>query len=226
MKKGVIVRGIKTSKNSGKFVDLTGQKLGRLTVLSQGERNKSGRGTWLCQCECGKQKAIEVSRLRSGVTRSCGCLKLENSKIQIHKICHRAGKNHACWRGFGEIPHTYFYIVKSKAKERGIIFDLSIEDMSMQFDLQKKQCALTGEQLTFNGSKWKDKTSWTASLDRIDSSKGYTKDNIQWLHKDINLMKLDHSTDDFLKWCHKVINFTGSCCNSSEIVSETIREGA
>ena len=31
----------------------------------------------------------------------------------------------------------------------------------------------------------------TASLDRIDSSKGYTEDNIQWVHKDVNQMKMD-----------------------------------
>lgn len=44
----------------------------------------------------------------------------------------------------------------------------------------------------------------TASLDRIDSSSGYGLENIQWLHKDINIMKNVHSQDYFLSLCKKV----------------------
>ena len=46
----------------------------------------------------------------------------------------------------------------------------------------------------------------TASLDRIDSSKGYTKSNIQWVHKDINKMKSDFSMLRFLELCYAVLN--------------------
>ena len=49
----------------------------------------------------------------------------------------------------------------------------------------------------------------TASLDRIDSSKGYTIDNIQWLHKDINKMKWDFSQEKFLELCKKIVNNLG-----------------
>ena len=44
----------------------------------------------------------------------------------------------------------------------------------------------------------------TASLDRIDSTKGYSKDNIQWVHKDINCMKMDFSQQYFIDLCVKV----------------------
>ena len=49
-----------------------------------------------------------------------------------------------------------------------------------------------------------DKSKTTASLDRIDSSKGYTTDNIQWVHKDINIMKNDYGNDYFIEICKKV----------------------
>ena len=46
--------------------------------------------------------------------------------------------------------------------------------------------------------------SMTASLDRIDSCKGYTIDNVQWVHKWINVMKSDHSQDEFIALCRAV----------------------
>ena len=47
----------------------------------------------------------------------------------------------------------------------------------------------------------------TASLDRIDSSKGYTEDNIQWVHKDINWMKNSFKEDVFLKYVDLIYNY-------------------
>jgi hypothetical protein len=44
----------------------------------------------------------------------------------------------------------------------------------------------------------------TSSLDRKDSSIGYTKDNIRWVLKDINMMKQQFSEDRFLELCHQV----------------------
>ncbi len=53
--------------------DLTGQKFGRLTVISRADNNQKGRTRWLCQCDCGKQKTVLASNLIRGNTKSCGC---------------------------------------------------------------------------------------------------------------------------------------------------------
>ena len=45
----------------------------------------------------------------------------------------------------------------------------------------------------------------TASLDRIDSSKGYIEGNVQWVHKRVNLMKGNMSTENFIEWCNLVV---------------------
>lgn len=47
----------------------------------------------------------------------------------------------------------------------------------------------------------------TASLDRIDSSKGYIEGNVQWVHKRINKMKLDDSDTEFIEWCRLIADF-------------------
>lgn len=61
----------------GKFVDLTGQKFGRLTVIERAEDYVSPKGVhrskWLCECECGTIKVIDSSGLKNGKILSCGC---------------------------------------------------------------------------------------------------------------------------------------------------------
>lgn len=66
----------------GKYVDLTGKKFNRLTVLSREENKKENSGSksrWLCQCECGKTTIVTGTRLRTGKTKSCGCFQRETT---------------------------------------------------------------------------------------------------------------------------------------------------
>lgn len=57
------------------FRNLTGQRFGRLTVLEKAP-SVGRNGRWLCSCECGQETIAETTRLKSGKTRSCGCLKI------------------------------------------------------------------------------------------------------------------------------------------------------
>lgn len=59
----------------GKLIDMTGQRWGKLTVQCRVEsRNGETRAFWLCGCDCGQQTVVSGKYLRTGVTRSCGCL--------------------------------------------------------------------------------------------------------------------------------------------------------
>jgi hypothetical protein len=58
-------------------IEITGQRFGRLVVLSFAGRNKSGQLFWNCKCDCGVMKIIRGSYLRTEHTRSCGCLHRE-----------------------------------------------------------------------------------------------------------------------------------------------------
>jgi hypothetical protein len=62
-----------------KLIDLTDQRFGRLVVLKKSASNASNSsGTrWLCQCACGKTTVVSSKHLRTGQTRSCGCLASE-----------------------------------------------------------------------------------------------------------------------------------------------------
>lgn len=63
-----------------KMIDLTGQRFGRLTVQRIAERDAAGRATWLCYCDCGDTATVAAYSLRSGRTKSCGCLRRENMR--------------------------------------------------------------------------------------------------------------------------------------------------
>lgn len=53
---------------------VAGTKYGRLTVIEQTGRDKNHKKLYLCRCECGEEKVFIGSRLKSGHTKSCGCL--------------------------------------------------------------------------------------------------------------------------------------------------------
>lgn len=73
---------------------------------------------------------------------------------------------------------------------------------------QDRKCALSGVPLSFEGktmeNRYASTSKKTASLDRIDSTKGYIKGNVQWVHKIVNLMKQTTNQDEFIEWCRKV----------------------
>ena len=84
----------------GKFVDLTGMKFGRLTVIERAEDYISPNGhhnvRWLCECSCKKHSRILVTggNLRNGTTKSCSCLRdekliernIERSKTNDYEV--------------------------------------------------------------------------------------------------------------------------------------------
>jgi hypothetical protein len=66
--------------------DMTGHSFGRLTVTGATQtRTGSGEVVWRCQCECGGIKNVAGSALRTGKTRSCGCLAKERITILNRK---------------------------------------------------------------------------------------------------------------------------------------------
>jgi hypothetical protein len=80
------------------------------------------------------------------------------------------------------------------------VWELKPEDIITMWDSQNHVCALSGTPIG-----WSDKgLTSTVSIDRIDSSEGYLKDNIQLLHKDVNMMKQAFSQEYFISVCKAV----------------------
>lgn len=181
-----------------------GNKYGRLTVIRYTRNDNSEKPMWECKCECGNRTEVRGSDLEMGKIKSCGCLHAESS-IENLKIAHKLYPKSYGFKGIGDMPSSYFSQIKYAAKGKKREYSVSKEYLWDLFLKQNRKCALTGLDIYF-GFFGKKVKRGTASLDRIDSSKGYIEGNVQWLHKDINNMKQDYSVDEFLNYCKLVTN--------------------
>lgn len=64
-----------------KAIDLTGQRFGRLVALEPTEERSDKKIVWCCLCDCGNEAFVISSHLRSGHSKSCGCLKKDSSTV-------------------------------------------------------------------------------------------------------------------------------------------------
>lgn len=170
-----------------------GDRIGSLTIIRANLRHDwpGQKGTAACEvrCDCGTVKLLKPGDLGSGRVRSCGCAK------------RASGSNCKSWRGHGEIALNLFKQYKRNAAIRGHSFEVTIEYIWDLFVQQNRRCALTGVDLSLSTYRL-DET--TASLDRIDSGIGYLPGNVQWVHKNVNLMKQGLKQSAFIAWCKLV----------------------
>lgn len=74
-------------------VNLSGKRFGRLIAISIHKVDAHGNSSWLCKCDCGVETIVRMPNLRSGNTRSCGCLSREMPRphlvgVRTHGLCH------------------------------------------------------------------------------------------------------------------------------------------
>jgi hypothetical protein len=173
-------------------IDLVGLKINKFTVIKKlGSRGIAGRQEthWLCVCDCGNLRELSTKILISKKNKSCGCWKRQKEYREKHH----------CWTGYEGIHGKRWQIIKTGAIKRGHKFNLSIQDAWKLYEKQNRKCAISGVDIYF-AETVSTFSAATASLDRIDSTLGYTLDNVQWVHKEINLMKQGMSMKQFLEW--------------------------
>ena len=76
----------------GKALDLTNQRFGRLIAIQPTKERRNNSIIWKCQCDCGKICYTSASNLRTGGTKSCGCLKQEKDKQPKWNVINLIGK--------------------------------------------------------------------------------------------------------------------------------------
>lgn len=63
-----------------RIVNLIGQRFGRLLVLEEDMENNEKKAKWICKCDCGNIVSVYGHNLKSGTTKSCGCLYLDRKR--------------------------------------------------------------------------------------------------------------------------------------------------
>jgi hypothetical protein len=181
-----------------------GQRFEKLVVVKLIRDTYKKGSTWLCKCDCGGERQAKSHHLKQERVKSCGCIK---SKA--------VGPGSKYWTGHGEISGNFWNQIMRRGtnksgRERNDFqeFDLTIEYIWDLFILQDRKCALSGLPLRMGMKQsFSMSETRTASLDRIDSSKGYVKGNVQWVHKHVNLMKNTLDETYFLELCKAVTDY-------------------
>jgi excinuclease UvrABC ATPase subunit len=148
---------------------------------------QNNAGKWCSTCSgCGKEQAY---------TRKDHATQSELSDWQC-KQCVAQAKGFSSNKPVGDIQRLYNRFRKC-ANSRQIPWELKIQDFENAFT---GKCGLTGWDISIY---YRNET---ASLDRIDSKKPYLPDNIQWVHKMVNMTKNKYSQAKFVDMCKAVAN--------------------
>lgn len=183
-------------------LDLTGQRFGRLTAISRSDKDYITPSTgkhhslWICQCDCGNITTVSIGQLRSGGTKSCGCLQRQRSAEAHTKHGFRFERLHGVWSNMKNRCNNKNCIEYPTYGGRGITV-----------------CAEWNEYPAFRAWALEHGYDETLprceqTLDRIDVNKGYSPDNCRWA----NMSEQANNKTDTVYF-----DYNGRKCTISEI---------
>jgi hypothetical protein len=147
-------------------VEMVGKKFGRMTVLGLAPKPKpSSQTVWRCRCDCGKEVIVLGSSLRSGRTKSCGCLRIDKlvARVKTHGATSgQKTREYRAWRAMKTRCTCPSQRLWHRYGGRGIKISPEWEHSFEQFLSDMGNCPPG------------------CSLDRIDNDGNYEKSNCKW----------------------------------------------
>lgn len=155
--------------------DLTNKKFNRLLVLSYSHTNDNGVSFWYCLCDCGNTKLIGSAFIKGGYIKSCGCLQKE---ITIERTTTHNMHHTPLYKRWAAMKARCINKNNPTYGGKGIDYTPEWENFEKFFEDMKEGFQ---EQL---------------ELDRIDVTKGYSKENCRWVtHNENNFNKTRQSNN-------------------------------
>lgn len=164
-------------------------RYGKLQTFTSFRRK--GRKYWHCICDCGGSKDVYEWSLKSGRTKSCGCIKRGQSVEQCEK--RKIPEN-------GSAANEIIYKYRLRCKKNGISWELTRDDCIKLFKGNCRYCGARPERarrvhtsvFIYNG------------IDRVNNSVGYTKENVASCCMRCNYMKSDLTLEEFYEHISKI----------------------
>ena len=182
---------VSMKRKSEKHSIKSGDKYGRLTVVSYTDRPEK-KGEYKCVCECGEITYSRTWSLKSGKSKSCGCLMRENLSKRT-KLPDNLGPIKEIYRNY-----------KSAAERRNYKFEISIDEFKK---LIESKCYYCGEKESMNPYGFHKNWDFRYNgIDRINNDYGYTINNVVPCCKICNNSKSTLTTDQFKQWIIKIYN--------------------
>lgn len=162
--------------NHGNLKNEIGNIYGRLTVIEMDENSKSNRIHWICVCSCSKLSSVAGDKLRSGHSKSCGCLVTEVTTKRNFKHGHKTRgkkhKNYSTWLNMRDRcnnPNNKYYhnygFRGIKVCERWDKFENFLADMG------KKPEGLSLDRRENNGHYCPENCRWSTREDQMNNTR-------------------------------------------------------
>lgn len=148
-----------------KLQDFTGLKFGRLSVISRSE-NRGKHVRWSCVCECGKFTAVSSTHLKTGHTKSCGCVRNDICSSRGKAMAKHGMWNSPEWNAWKSMKDRCLRKTNEKYPIYGGRGITVCDEWIGSFNDFFAHVGL--------------RPSSSHSLDRIDSNKGYEPGNVRW----------------------------------------------
>lgn len=165
-----------------------GQVFSELTVIREAGKSNSGRYV-LCACSCGKYSEVKVASLVSGNTKSCGHLRKVSHTVK-HGRCGKGDPTYSTWRSIiGRCTKKYDWSWDQYGAVGIEVCDRWLNFLSFLEDMGERPDGMT--------------------IDRIDNSKGYSKENCRWA---TNIQQANNKT------VNRIVNYKGHTGSLKETV--------
>ena len=178
-------------------LSIVGKKFGRWFVDSFAH-TRASNAYFNCTCECGGTKKVMGASLKSGDSKSCGCLLKEFNQDRPTSS--------------GDLRKDIYNNYKVGARRRDYSFELSEEKF---YELVQKPCVYCGEQGTKQTRQGVQKNIfYYTGLDRVDNTRGYTEDNVVPCCRTCNTLKTNLHVSTFMNKVKQIYEHTHALsCN-------------
>lgn len=174
-----------------------GKVYGRLTVGEFAGRNGRGQAFWWCDCVCGNVSRVQGCRLRTGKTKSCGCYRRDDAGLRLGPANYKEDAN--IRNGWYRLS----YGLRFRSQKKGIAYEFKNHKECAEYleSIAPTHCPVFGFEMGF-GKGIRNPEAF--SVDRVDPSGGYTRDNTRIISFLANAMKFTATREQLILFANWV----------------------